>query len=109
MTEIARDCHGILKHYFYLGGTMGYEFRNNTDPLTVIKQLRATSEKQSERLAQALKEKNDLLASKEKGFERSRHYEDLLRRSQLDLSAAQQQLRDVKTHATLLLRGLGVL
>lgn len=74
-----------------------------------VERLTEVSVRQSAKLAQALKDKNDLLEYREKGYERSRYYEDALRRSQLDLSGVQQQLRDLKTHATLLLRGLGVL
>jgi hypothetical protein len=78
-----------------------------------IKRLTGVSVSQSRHLAQALKEKNDLLAMKDGQFtkllDRNGWLEGTNSRLQLDLKAAQQQLRDLKTHATLLLKGLGVL
>jgi hypothetical protein len=77
-----------------------------------ILRLNQISQRQSAMLAQALKEKNDLL-NKDKGYqcqyERGhRESQELLKRTQLDLSAAQSQLRDIKTLATNFFRALGV-
>jgi hypothetical protein len=73
-----------------------------------IVRLESISIYQSQNLAQALKEKNDLLATNNEVAGGARHTEALLKIARLDLSAAQQHLRDLKTLAASLLRGLGV-
>jgi hypothetical protein len=85
---------------------------NRAQLLHEIERLRYISETQSKHLALALKEKNDLLGAKDGQFtkllDRNGWLEGTNSRLQLDLKAAQQQLRDLKTHALAVMRALGL-
>lgn len=74
--------------------------------LIQLDNLKRTSERQSAMLAQALKEKNDL--SNKVTATDAEYYTSQIKRLQLDLSAAQTQLRAVRTLAKDFFEALGV-
>lgn len=75
-----------------------------------VSRLKRISERQSKMLAQALKEKNDLVnIATDKGYERSRYYEKQVAELQLQLSGALEELRELKKLARNFMKGLGVL
>lgn len=73
-----------------------------------INRLKRISERQSEQLALALKEKNDLLAGRGTFTDRQvESLKDQLERTQKDLAKAHENLRDLKTAATGFARAMG--